>query len=394
MRKIFSTILLFSIAALGAAQVGTLRFMHYNLLMFPEANPNKAFRLRPIVNYLQPDIISVNELTAQSGIDSLMKYALDTSKYAPAPWIADGTLISSLFYNKQRVGILRAYAVASNPRKTFVYQMYYKDQDFTLFPDTIKFRQFVVHLKSSQGTDNEFQRAEQTGTIRWHINQSVDKRNCILAGDFNMYTSNEEAYQNLLLPGNGQFFDPIDRPGNWSNNSSFSDIHTQSPRTTSFDNGVTGGMDDRFDFFMATEDIIDGRFGMRYLPNSYTAVGNDGNHFNKSIVEAPVNNSVPDSVLQALHLMSDHIPVMMDVEFNPANAFNGISEIANYSCNFTLEQLQLSAFKRATIRSLDGKYTYELLPKNKLPEMAEGIYFITVEFVDNRICHQKWGVIR
>jgi hypothetical protein len=393
MKIILTSLFSLFIVCIGWGQVGTLRFMHYNVLMFPDANPNKAFRLRPIVNYLQPDIISVNELTAQSGIDSLMKYALDTSKYAPAPWIADGTLISSLFYNKQRVGILRAYAVASNPRKTFVYQMYYKDQDFTLHPDTIKFRQFVVHLKSSQGTDNEFQRAEQTGTIRWHINQNVDKRNCILAGDFNMYTSNEEAYQNLLLPGSGQFFDPIDRPGNWSNNSSFSDIHTQSPRTTSFDNGVTGGMDDRFDFIMTTEDIIDGRYGMRYLPNSYVSVGNDGNHFNKSIIEAPTNNSVPDSVLQALHLMSDHIPVIMDVEFDPANAFNGIYELANTSCNFTPELLQQTAFKKAIIASLDGKLIFNLLPKDSFPKLAAGIYLISVITENNEMCRQKWAVI-
>jgi len=394
MKKFLTTVLLFLGVATAIAQMDTLRFVHYNLLMFPNANPNKAILLRPIVNYLQPDIFSVNELTSQDGIDSLMKYALDTSKYAPAPWIADGTLISSLFYNKQKVGILRAYSLATNPRKTFIYEFFYKAQDFTLHPDTIKFREFVVHLKSSQGADNVFQRAEQTGTIRWHINQSVDKRNCILAGDFNMYTSNEEGYQNLLLPGNGQFFDPIERPGNWSNNSTFSDIHTQSPRTTSFDNGVTGGMDDRFDFFVTTEDVIDGRFGMRYLPNTYIAVGNDGNHFNKSIVEAPANNSVPDSVLQALHLMSDHIPVVMNVEFDPSNAFNGIAEMQNSNCNFSPELLDKIAFNKATIMSLDGKFNWELLPKTKIPELAEGIYIITVYTKNNEICRQKWAVIR
>jgi hypothetical protein len=393
MRKLFTAVLMNLIASIAMAQIGQLRFMHYNLLMFPDANPNKAIHLRPIVSYLQPDIISVNELTSQSGIDSLLKYALDTSKYAPAPWIADGTLISSLFYNKQKVGILRAYSIATYPRKTFIYQLYYKEQDFNLFPDTIKFRQFVVHLKSSQGSDNAYQRAEQTATIRWHINQSADKRNCIVSGDFNVYSSNEEAFQNLLMPGNGQFFDPIDRPGNWSNNASFSDIHTQSPRTLSFDNGVTGGMDDRFDFIVATEDIIDGRFGMRYLPNSYTSVGNDGNHFNKSIIESPQNSSVPDSVLQALHLMSDHIPVVMDVEFNPANAFNNIYKVNDDVCYFTLDNLKNSSFQQAIIRSLDGKINLAFFPNSKLPDLLEGIYIVTVIYNKNRICHLKWAVI-
>ena len=44
---------------------------------------------------------------------------------------------------------------------------------------------------------------------------------------------------------NGQLFDPINRIGHWHNNSSFADVHTQSPRTSSFGGGANGGMDDR-----------------------------------------------------------------------------------------------------------------------------------------------------
>ena len=53
----------------------------------------------------------------------------------------------------------------------------------------------------------------------------------------------------------GRLFDPIDRIGNWHNNSSFSDVHTQSPRTAQFGGGASGGMDDRFDFILFSKCI-------------------------------------------------------------------------------------------------------------------------------------------
>ena len=113
----------------------------------------------------------------------------------------------------------------------------------------------------------------------------------------------------------GRLFDPIDRIGNWHNNSSFSDVHTQSPRTTSFGGGANGGMDDRFDWLFVSESILNTQSRMVYIDDSYTAFGNDGNHFNNAI-NSGNNFSVSEQIADALHDASDHLPVYMDVWFD------------------------------------------------------------------------------
>ena len=84
----------------------------------------------------------------------------------------------------------------------------------------------------------------------------------IVSGDFNIYSNNsisEPAFDMLTTEGGnsqGQLFDPINRIGNWHNNSSFADVHTQSPRTTQFGGGANGGMDDRFDWLFISGTMI------------------------------------------------------------------------------------------------------------------------------------------
>jgi hypothetical protein len=75
-------------------------------------------------------------------------------------------------------------------------------------------------------------------------------------------------------------------------------------------------MDDRFDFILASADIMQGNKGAEYIPESYKALGQDGKHFNRSIDDSPQNNSVPSGVLSALAEMSDHLPVVMKLKIN------------------------------------------------------------------------------
>ena len=110
-------------------------------------------------------------------------------------------------------------------------------------------------------------------------------------------------------------FDPINRIGHWHNNSSYSDVHTQSPRTSSFGGGANGGMDDRFDWLFVSQSILDQDSPMQYVEGTYWAVGNDGNHFNDAINDGN-NNSVSEEIADALHDASDHLPVYMDVWFD------------------------------------------------------------------------------
>ena len=114
---------------------------------------------------------------------------------------------------------------------------------------------------------------------------------------------------------NGQLFDPINRIGHWHNNSSFADVHTQSPRTSSFGGGANGGMDDRFDWLLVSAQFLDESSVLKYIENSYVTYGNDGNHFNDAI-NSGSNAAVSNDIADALHDASDHLPVYMDLWFD------------------------------------------------------------------------------
>jgi len=122
-------------------------------------------------------------------------------------------------------------------------------------------------------------------------------------------------HQKLLDQSNsGYVIDPINRPGDWHNNISFVDIHTQSTRTRQFGGGANGGMDDRFDMILVSENMIEVG-GIHYLDSTYIAYGNDGNHFNDSL-NAPPNTTVTQEIANALHYASDHIPLFATFRFD------------------------------------------------------------------------------
>jgi hypothetical protein len=87
---------------------------------------------------------------------------------------------------------------------------------------------------------------------------------------------------------------------------------TQSTRVVAIDGGSTGGMDDRFDMILFSDDMQAGTNGAKYVPGTYRAVGQDGLRLNSSLID-PVNNSEPSNVINALYYMSDHLPVYMEV---------------------------------------------------------------------------------
>src|SRR5262249_58153905 len=74
---------------------------------------------------------------------------------------------------------------------------------------------------------------------------------------------------------------------------------------------ATGGPDDRFDWALPTQAFQAGA-GLELVPGSYVSVGNDGLHHNNSIQDPP---TIPEgaSYATALHSVSDHLPVRVDL---------------------------------------------------------------------------------
>ncbi len=174
---------------------------------------------------------------------------------------------------------------------------------------------YGCHLKASNDASSAATRLMGAEALRDDIASLGSGVNVVLVGDFNMYTSGEDAYAALTTSGPGVLVDPLGN-GDWVGESN-AIKHSQSPRDISA-GGLTGGaMDDRFDFQLHSPKLGDGT-GLDVIAGSYRSVGNDGNHYNEAI-NAGNNSYFPGQVARsnaladALFDASDHIPVIMDL---------------------------------------------------------------------------------
>jgi len=308
----------------------TVRVMHYNLLYYGvnnsfcnQTNNNlqlKNASLRKIIAHTQPDIFTVNEISSnatyhQMILDSILNINGETRFKRAAITNYSGTsIINDLFYDSWRFGIVKEYALLGGDRDINVYKLYYKSPELDWSTDTVFLTVFVGHLASGSDAASQAQRDVEAGIVMGHIATLPNPHNYLFQGDFNLYTSAEPCFQKLINHPNAniRLFDPINKVGSWSDNSTYAPYHTQSTHTST-DCFVGGGMDDRFDFIMASLPVIMNTYRVKYLPGSYRAVGQDGEHFNKSLTDSPANTSAPADVIQALYDMSDHLPVVLDL---------------------------------------------------------------------------------
>ncbi|MBU6222124.1 MAG: hypothetical protein KGR24_05165 [Planctomycetes bacterium] len=219
---------------------------------------------------------------------------------------------------EKKIGSLTG--TASQPRQTMRYQFRPVGYD-----STADFYVYASHYKASTGAANEAERNVEARAIRTDADALGQGASVIYAGDLNFYSSSEAGFQTLTGTGNGQAFDPVNRVGSWSGSTTYKDVHTQSPATTAVFNGqVTGGVDDRFDFQLITDEVRDGG-GFDYITNSYWAFGNTATHsINQAISTgsaATLAARIPGytsaqatAVLTALTQVTDHLPVLADYQ--------------------------------------------------------------------------------
>ena len=297
------------------AQYDTLKVMYYNVLDYPNIYPERKANFRTVNQYVKADIILVNELKTTSGANLLLNDALNvygTTHYQKAVYTQQDFSENLLYYNSDKLVLYSQDVISTNIRDIDEYVLYYKSADLAITNDTVFFYFYEAHLKASTGSSNESQRLAEVNAFLDHLNAIPNAENVFFGGDFNIYTSSEPAYQALMDNVTYNFNDPLPA-GNWHNNSYYSNIHTQSTRTTNPMGGSTGGLDDRFDFILFTDDVANATNRVQYIPNSCEAFGNDGNHFNDALIDSPVNPNLPDSIIQALYYMSDHLPVICDL---------------------------------------------------------------------------------
>lgn len=333
--------LLISFSAITKAD--TIRQMQYNLLYYTENGAgdcdqttnnlntkDQAFKC--IVKHVMPDVLTVNELgKGDSYAQRILNNVLNTDGvdyYAfvstPSNPNVNITIGNGFFYDTRKLALHSTFYVTTSVSYFNAYRMYYRSSNLTQ-GDTAFITFIVCHLKA--GYENTEERFDQAKKLMNRLINIGKADNYVLSGDFNVYNASEEdAYQHFVHHTNPliRFYDPINREGDWDNNSNYADLFTQSTHTESNGCFSTGGMDNRFDFILVSDYILNGHNKVRCLPSTYHALGQDGRRHNRSIID-PANNSVPTPVANALYAMSDHLPVIMDYEIN---ATLGVAEFA------------------------------------------------------------------
>jgi endonuclease/exonuclease/phosphatase family metal-dependent hydrolase len=392
MKKFFLLFLLiFSSIANYSQGTDTLKVMSYNLLKFPFENSGRISLIESIMAEARPDILMVCELTSSSGANGILNNALNqngVTSYAMANYIPGPDTENMLYYNSNKLSLLSQTEIPTDLRDINEYVLYYNSLDIATTADTTFFHVYVCHLKAGQGDSTL--RNEMALDLKEYLATKSNLENVIFGGDFNIYTSQEPVWNTVLFGSGVILKDPINMPGNWNNNSSFSSIHTQSTRTTSIDGGATGGMDDRFDLIFISPDLENWGAQAKYIDGSYWAYGQDGLHFNSNLIDAPTNTALPTSIIQDLYYMSDHLPVYMEIEVQ--KSFNSISSVdleieTIYSQQY--QKIELSSIERfigkyVSIYDLQGKILKRVqLSGNPciidVHELAEGIYFLGIE---------------
>ena len=313
----------------GHAQ-DTLRMMQYNLMYYTENSgvsdcnqttnnlDQKDANLRTIFEYVMPDVFCVNEIGsnvtyADRILDNVINInGRDYYRHGPLTNYSGGYIANMIFYDSRKLTLYSNTFITTAYRDINGYTMYYNSPDLA-GGDTVFITFWIAHLKAGNYDDNIAARLVQTQRLMNRIATSGAPGNYVFSGDLNLYGAEEPSYQELINYSNSlyRFYDPIDREGHWNNNSMFADIHTQSTHSSSTDCFSSGGMDDRFDLILVSPYVFYGSQNVQVLPETYHALGQDGNRFNGSIV-SPQNNSIPANVAQALYNQSDHLPVIVD----------------------------------------------------------------------------------
>ena len=326
-RQIFTHryyIIFFGLLSYVAAQ-SDYTFLTYNLLNYQDEDDRESY-FQEIIGEIQPDLIVCQEVIGTTGYNHFLDDVLNVIE--PNEWSgADFTNQTAsqdiaLYYKQEFFSFISTAIIntaqSSGTRDVVEWVMEHVESG-------VQFRIYSLHLKASSGNSNAQQRLQEVTILRNYLNELPSGSHFIVGGDFNIYSNNsssEPAFDMLTATGSdtdGQLFDPINRIGHWHNNSAFADVHTQSPRTTQFGGGANGGMDDRFDWIFVSSAVLEDTYDINYVDDSYIAFGNDGQHFNQAI-NSGTNSAVSQTMADALHAASDHLPVFASFRFPDGDA--------------------------------------------------------------------------
>ena len=388
------------------------KLMFYNVLNFPleDAVPNRLQYLELVLDDYRPDIFMVCELNNISGANTIMStLEFLNPNYQSATFelnTSDDNLgnqndLQNFIYYDSSKFILDSQSIVTSIFRDFNhYRMKINSLEVDTNPVFIDF--IVCHLKASSGTENQALRFQMVEDLIAYLDTLPSDSNVVLAGDFNVYTSSEAAFQELIDSDNNNnidFIDPADQIGSWHNNTNYIDVMTQSTRTQTGFGGATGGFDDRFDFIMTSENM-ETNPEIKFIENTYKVFGNNANVqcYNQAINSSDCSGADYSSFIRnALHNFSDHLPVTLELQTNQTLSLKELTTITAMqfagsnviSAVLRLKLNPLAQLKTLTINNSLGQVIKTINVKNSLyieenmSSMANGIYYITTqEFQD------------
>lgn len=267
-----------------------------------------------------------NQVTTTEYVVGLMNGLYGAGVYARGQLngATTGSGTQGIVYNTQTLTLLGEATVgtassAGQPRQALRYHFRPAgtsgEADFYLYNS---------HFKATNDQPSRDRRLIEANALRANADALGEGTQVLFVGDFNLYTSNEPAYQRLLATGAAQMFDPLNRPGNWHSSSGFRDIMTQAPSNNPPPGLIGGGLDDRFDFQLLSAELSDDH-GFDYRASSYHTFGVNGSVPLNGSVNDPRNTAIPElpnrlEVLELLTTVTDHLPVVADFRIWPASA--------------------------------------------------------------------------
>jgi hypothetical protein len=379
-----SIVLLVSVLMLfseGYSQTN-IKTMFYNLLYYPSGDPqDREDTLKDILDIYQPDIFTVCELETEVGADEILTQSIQSSRpnFARATFVSnqsdpnpDNQLNQMIYYNTDKFILESQVTHTTYIRDIMQYTLLLKTEDQAT--DPIRIEYFVTHFKSSDGTANKTIRFDMATTFTAVLENLDPDAYVVFSGDFNLYTSSEPAYQEILDDTNDiVMIDPINDNTSlqsWSNDTpTYTAMHTQATRVNQQNgNGAFSGLDDRFDFSFISENLTTST-ELFYVDGTYDAYGNNKNCYNLDISDPSCTGTYSQSLRDDLYRMSDHLPVVMELQ-TPQNILN----VENYALNTIFKIFGSNLIQnKVSILINDTLYNTELTIYNGLGQVVKTI---------------------
>ena len=398
MIKIRLITLIFSGFSFLISAQSNVKVMFYNLLNYPNETtfPNRDNDLATILNHYQPDIFMVCEVNNENGSNQILNIAQNniSSAFEAAAFVTNSSddltgdnneLQHMLYYDSDKFTLEFQNEITTLVRDVNHYRLKLKTTNQET--DPIYLDAFVGHFKASPGIENENIRSQQALDLMAYINNLPADSHIIFGGDLNLYTAFESAFQVLLDSTYPiTLSDPSNRIGQWSNNPEFLDVFTQSTRTLSNLGGAAGGFDDRFDFILTSENMLESG-DLYYLENTYQVYGNNNNIdcYNRAINSGDCSGNLFDlNIRQALHDFSDHLPVTLTLQTPQSLSIPQFETSATFKVNQT--------FINNGILSINSTTENYLVMINSLGQVVTSIEIQANTNVVENVSHLPSGV--